>query len=160
MDTYHAANWSDLSYSSSEEEENRYKLLTKKSGRVTVLKICDLEIVIQFDRAWRILKRIMDRCCTSQVWKALRDLPRDTHSCHHCQRCFDKVLTQGCEYLRKIDISVFVHVLCNVLMYYAQCESFALTCLQPFLASSQNQGFLSCFTPSSSQRKNERFSIT
>ena len=24
MDTYHAANWSDLSYSSSEEEDERY----------------------------------------------------------------------------------------------------------------------------------------
>jgi hypothetical protein len=33
--------------------------------------------------------------------------PRKTDSCNCCQRCIYKVLTHGCEYLCKCDISVF-----------------------------------------------------
>ena len=40
------------------------------------------------------LKIIMGKCCTIPVWKD----PRNTHSSNCCQRCFYKVLTQGCEY--------------------------------------------------------------
>ena len=61
----------------------------------------------QFDRAWRILKRIMGKCCTIQLWKALRDLSRKTHSCNRFQRCFYKVMTQGHEYLHWLNNSVF-----------------------------------------------------
>jgi hypothetical protein len=49
----------------------------------------------QFDRAWRTLKRIMGKCCTIQVGKALRD--PEWHSCNRRQRCFYKLLTQGCD---------------------------------------------------------------
>ena len=60
--------------------------------------------------SWQSLKNkkiIMCKYCTIQVWKALRDLPRKTHSCNHCQWGFWPVLTEGCDYLCKFDISVF-----------------------------------------------------
>ena len=64
-------------------------------------------VLLQYYRAWKHFKIVLGKCCTIQVWKALRDLPIKPHRCNCCQRCFYKVLTQGCEYLCKLDISVF-----------------------------------------------------
>ena len=55
------------------------------SGRVTVLTLIlnllenlqqDLKMVV-YQWSITILKRIMGNCCTIQVWKALRDVPRN-----------------------------------------------------------------------------------
>ncbi|MGH0168945.1 UNVERIFIED_CONTAM: hypothetical protein FKN15_063930 [Acipenser sinensis] len=37
----------------------------------------------------------MGKNCRIQMCKAGRDLPKKTHSCNCCQRCFYQVLTQG-----------------------------------------------------------------
>ena len=65
---------------------------------------------IQTDRAWEDLQRRMEETPKLQVCQASSVIPKKTRGCNHCQRCFNKVLSKGCEDLCKCDISVFLYV--------------------------------------------------
>jgi hypothetical protein len=54
----------------------------------------------------------MGKYCTIHMWKALRDVPRKTHSCNRCQRCFYEVLIQGCEYVQYAN-EIFLYLISN-----------------------------------------------
>ena len=59
---------------------------------------------------WRDLKIAVQRCSPSnltgleRICRACRVVPNMTRGCNRCQRCFNKVLSKGSEYLCKGDI--------------------------------------------------------
>ena len=65
----------------------------------------DLKIVvsatlpIQPDRVWEDLQRRMGETPKIQVCQACSVIPKKTRDGNHCQRCFNKVLRKGSEYL-------------------------------------------------------------
>jgi hypothetical protein len=82
--------------------------------------------LIPIKHLWRNLKIAVKRCSPSnltelericrgwvklpkiQVCQACSVTPKKNQGCKHCHRCFNKVLSKGCEYLSKCDISVFL----------------------------------------------------
>ena len=67
---------------------------------------CAATLPIQPHRAWGELQR-MGQTPQIQVCQACSVIPKKTHDCNHCQRCFNKALSKGSEYLCKCDISMF-----------------------------------------------------
>jgi hypothetical protein len=53
------------------------------------------------------MQRRMRETPQIQVCQACSVIPKKTRGCNCCQRCFNKVLSKGAEYLSKHDISVF-----------------------------------------------------
>ena len=63
---------------------------------------------IQPDRARQDLQRRMEETPQKkQVCQACSVTPKKNRCCNRCQRCFNKVLSKGSEYLHKCHISVF-----------------------------------------------------
>ena len=61
--------------------------------------------------------------------KADADIPNNTQSCNRCQRRFYKVLTQGVEYLHKLDISAFnFYLICKNFQKHVFTLSFGILC--------------------------------
>jgi hypothetical protein len=54
------------------------------------------------------LQRRMEETPHIQVFLACSITRKKTEGCNRCQRCFNKVLGKGSEYLCKCDISVFL----------------------------------------------------
>jgi hypothetical protein len=55
------------------------------------------------------LQRKMRETHEIQVCQACSVIPKKTRGCNRCQRCFNKLLSKGSEYLCKCDISVSIH---------------------------------------------------
>ena len=85
--------------------------------------------VNQIEHLWRDVKIAVQRCSPSnltefervcreeiQVYQACRVIPMKTSGCKSCQRCFNKVLRKGYEYLCKYDISLFFFYI-----YFQKC---------------------------------------
>ena len=74
MDTYHAAHWSDLDNSSSDDEENRYTL----EGVYLLLREIQ-ETLVEHKRFWQVAKVQMAQVCTLKrlpsTGKKSRDCP-------------------------------------------------------------------------------------
>jgi hypothetical protein len=62
---------------------------------------------IQGDGVREDLQRRMWETPQKHVCQACIIIPKKTRDCNHFQRCFNKVLSKGSEYLCKCDISVF-----------------------------------------------------
>jgi uncharacterized paraquat-inducible protein A len=56
---------------------------------------------IQPDIGWEDMQR-MGETPQIKVCQACRVIPKRTRGCNHCQRCFNKVLSKGSEYLYKM----------------------------------------------------------
>ena len=69
---------------------------------------CAATLPIQSDRAWEDLHRIMEEIPQIQVCQACSVILKKRRGCNRCQRCFNKVLSKGFEYLCK----------CNILFVY------------------------------------------
>ena len=63
---------------------------------------CAAMLLIQPDRDWKDLRR-MGETPQIQVCQACRVIPKKTRGCNLCQRCFNKVLSEGCEFLCKFN---------------------------------------------------------
>ena len=66
---------------------------------------CAVTLHIQPDRAWEDLQRKMGETPLIQVCQDCSVIPKKPQACYSCQRCFNKVLSKGSEYLCKCDIS-------------------------------------------------------
>ncbi len=58
-------------------------------------------------RGEEVRRRIADNC-QMLMCKAWRIIPKKTCGCNWCQRCFNKVLSKGCEYLCTCDFLFFI----------------------------------------------------
>ena len=65
---------------------------------------CATTLPIQPDRAWENLLRRLGQTPQIQVCQACSIMPKKTQGCNRGQRCFNKVLSKGSEYLCKCDI--------------------------------------------------------
>ena len=61
---------------------------------------CAVTLPIQPDRVWEDLERRMGKTPQIQVYQVCI-IPKKTQGSNHCQRCFNKVLSIGTEYLCK-----------------------------------------------------------
>ena len=69
---------------------------------------CAATLPIQPAGAWEDLQRRMGETPQILVCQVSSVIPKKTWRCNRCQRCFNKVLSKGSEYLCKCNILVFL----------------------------------------------------